>query len=163
MGDRCYLEITMRRADLPLFAPHVDAGADDEWWDIADDVDNHPDLVTVGVYEANYAWQSARDAAAASGIPFFGTHEEGGEYGPGGFAACDGAMLDVELRHGGYMIIALDDDLKPVDPDDLAHLREYVAKLRAVKRLFKLEVPDGEPSADQQAEHPAVPAGLCPA
>jgi hypothetical protein len=136
MGDRCYLEITMRRADLPRFGSAVGEKPDENWWDADDPVTDHPDLVTVQLYEANYALYDQRHEAAKAGIPFYGTHGEGGEYGAYAFAALDGEMLEAPLNHEGDLILALNDDLEPVDPDDLVHLRAYVAKLRAVKALF---------------------------
>lgn len=156
MGDRCYVEMTMRPPDLLRFAPFVRT-ADERWWDDLDE-QNNPDLVTVRVYEANYAWYDERAAAAADGMPFFGTHGEGGEYGAYAFAAADGEQVEAPLNHDGYMVLAVDDDLKPVD--DIEELRAYINKLRAVKRLFGIDVTDGGTPADQQAEGPAVPAGL---
>jgi hypothetical protein len=171
MGDRCYLEITMRKADLPRFAPFAGARADEKWWDNEDDVDRHPDLVTVGVYEANYAWSDQRLAAAKAGVPFYGNHGEGGEYGPYAFAALDSEMLEVEVNGAGYMFIAVDDNLQPVDHDDLKHMREYVAKLRAVKRLFGMEenhndgagTKEEDTRPDQSQSDPGVLAGVCAA
>ncbi len=160
MGDRCYLELTQRKADLPRFAPFVDAKPEEEWWDYQDDIDGHPDLVTCCVYEANYAWYDERQAAAKAGIPFYGTHGDGGEYGPYAFAALDGEMLEAPLSHDGYLILALDDDLKPVDPADLQHLRAYTTKLKAVKRLFGMEVRDGEQTNDQSAGDTPLPVGV---
>lgn len=157
MGDRCYLELTMRRVDLARFAPLVDAHPDKKWWDDECGHDT-PELVKVQVYEANYAWYEERMAAAQAGIPFYGTHSDGGSYSAYDFVALDGEMLEAQINHEGYMVIALDHNLQPID--DIEDLRAYVAKREAVKKLFGSEVKDAEPSDDQQAERPAVPAGL---
>ena len=165
MGDRCYIDITMRRADLPRFAPFIDEQAGDEWWDDEDEHAGHPDLVTVRVYEANYAWGDERQAAAVDGIPFFGSHGEGGEYGPYAFASLDGEQLEVQVNHDGYMVVSVDDNLQMLD--DIEHLRAYVAKVRAVKKLFGIG--EGGPNGrsdeedarpDQPQGDPAVPAGV---
>ena len=80
MGDRCYLEITLRRADLDRFGKHLDAAPGEEWWDHLDEEANQPGIITASVYEANYAWYDERCAAAKEGIDFHGWHAEGGEY-----------------------------------------------------------------------------------
>lgn len=162
MGDRCYVQMTMRKTDVPLFAQFVGAEPDEQWFDYEDELDN-PELTDVSLHEANYALLDARQAAAEAGIPFFGTHDAGSEYGPGGFVSLHGQMFDVSLSHDGYLILALDDDLKPVDADDLTHLRAYTTKLKAVKRLFRMEVEDGEQTDDQPAGGATVPAGVCAA
>ena len=55
MGDRCYLEITLRRSDLDRFGKHLDAAPGEAWWDHLDEEANQPGIVTASVYEANYA------------------------------------------------------------------------------------------------------------
>ena len=142
MGDRCYLEMTLRRADLTRLAPHVDAPPDEKWWDEeAEEKDSG--LVTVTVHEANYAWTDERREAAEAGIPFFGSHGEGGEYGPYAFASLDGDLLEVPLSHDGDMILAVDERLEPLD--DVGELRAYVAKLHAVRRLFGMPCEEAPP------------------
>ena len=81
MGDRCYLEITLRRSDLDRFGKHLDAAPGEAWWDHLDEEANQPGIVTASVYEANYSWYDERCAAAKKGIDFHGWHAEGGEYG----------------------------------------------------------------------------------
>lgn len=157
MGDRCYLEMTMRRADLPRFAEHVGAAPAEKWFD-AEDAHERPELVTLRIYEANHAWYDQRREAAEAGIPFFGSHGEGGEYGPYAFASIDGEIAEAPLNHDGDLILAVDENLQPIG--DVEDLRAYVTRVRAVKRLFGLEVGAGAPPADQQAERAGLPAGL---
>ena len=64
MGDRCYLEITLRRSDLDRFGKHLDAAPGEEWWDHLDEEATQPGIVTASVYEANYAWYDERMNAA---------------------------------------------------------------------------------------------------
>ena len=157
MGDRCYLEMTLRRADLDRFAPHADASPGEEWWDHLDDHPEISGLVDVSVYEANYGWLDERQGAAKAGIAFMGTHGEGGCYGPYAFAAHDGELDEAPLNHDGYLIIAVDDDLKPVEGAEDC-IRAYVNRRRAVERLFEREEAN---DVDQPESDPAVPAGLC--
>jgi len=128
----------MRKADLPRVAPFIDAKPDEKWWDADDEVAQHPELVTVTIYEANYAWTDQREAAARAGIPFYGTHGEGGEYGRYAFAALNGEMREAPLTHEGDLFMALGNDLQPLE--DIESLRAYIAKLRGVKMLFGLRI-----------------------
>jgi hypothetical protein len=133
MGDRCYLEITMRRIDLPKFAAFANARPDEKWWDNEDEADT-PDLVLLKMYEVNYAWGEQREKAAAAGIPFFGMHDAGGDYGSYAFAACDGAMCETQLNHCGDLVVTVDENLEPTD--DIENLRAYADKLKNLKTLF---------------------------
>lgn len=131
MGDRCYLEITLRRADLDRFGKHLDAAPGEEWWDHLDEEANQPGIVTASVYEANYSWYDERCAAAKEGIDFHGWHAEGGEYGPFEFVSFRGKHLEAERNHEGELVIAVDENLKPIT--GMAHLRRYVRTLKKVK------------------------------
>ena len=137
MGDRCYLEITLRRADLDRFGKHLDAAPGESWWDHLDDEQDQPGIVTVSVYEANYAWHDERCAAAKEGIDFHGWHAEGGEYGPCGFVSYRKKHVEVAHDHDGDLVIAVDENLKPLT--SMAHLRRYVRTLKKVKAMFAQE------------------------
>ena len=134
MGDRCYLEITLRRADLDRFGQHLDAAPGEEWWDHLDEEANQPGIVTASVYDANYAWYDERMNAAKDGIDFHGWHAEGGEYGPYEFVAFKGKHLEAERNHDGELVIAVDVNLKPLT--GMAHLRRYTSTLKKVKAAF---------------------------
>ena len=142
MGDRCYLEITMRCEDLSRFAVHVNAAPEEEWWDHIDEEANQPGIVTASVYEANYAWYDERCAAAKEGIDFHGWHAEGGEYGPYEFVSYRKNHLEVAHDHDGDMVIAVDENLKPLT--SMAHLRKYVRTLKKVKTAFAKAEPAAE-------------------
>ena len=142
MGDRCYLEITLRRSDLDRFGKHLDAAPGEEWWDHLDEEATQPGIVTASVYEANYAWYDERCAAAKEGIDFRGWHAEGGEYGPYEFAAFRGKHLEAERNHDGELVIAVDENLKPIT--GMAHLRRYVRTLKKVKAAFARVEPAAE-------------------
>ena len=142
MGDRCYLEITLRRSDLDRFGKHLDAAPGEEWWDHLDEEANQPGVVTASVYEANYSWYDERCAAAKKGIDFHGWHAEGGEYGPFEFVSFRGKHLEAERNHDGELVIAVDENLKPIT--GMAHLRKYVRILKKVKAAFAKVEPAAE-------------------
>ena len=129
MGDRCFIEITMRREDLSRFGAHVHAEPGAEWWDRI--VDDNPDTATVSVLEANYGWYDERVEAASAGIPFYGTHSEGGEYGPYAFASWKGIHREAPLDCDGDMVVPVGEDLKPLY--GLSRIRKYLAVLRKVR------------------------------
>ena len=137
MGDRCYLEITLRRSDLDRFGKHLDAAPGEEWWDHLDDESDQPGIVTASVYEANYSWYDQRCAAAKEGIDFHGWHAEGGEYGPYEFVSFRGKHLEAERNHDGDLVIAVDENLKPLT--GMARLRKYARTLKKVKAAFAME------------------------
>ena len=142
MGDRCYLEITLRRSDLDRFGKHLDSAPGEEWWDHLDEEASQPVIVTASVYEANYAWYDERAAAAREGIDFHGWHAEGGEYGPYEFVSFRGKHLEAERNHDGELVIAVDENLKPIT--GMAHLRKYVRTLKKVKAAFAKVEPAAE-------------------
>ena len=134
MGDRCYLEITLRRSDLDRFGKHLDAAPGAEWWDHLDEEENQPGIVTASVHEANYGWLDERTEAAKAGIPFHGRHDSGDEYGPYCFASWCGKMREAPLDHDGNLSIAVDENLQPIgDPN---FLRRYIRTLKKVKATF---------------------------
>ena len=131
MGDRCYLEMTMRRGDLPRFAPHVGAAADERWWTEDEPDAGNPDLVRVRVHEAEYGWFDEREAAAKAGIPFIGTHGQGGEYGSHAFVSWAGRQLEAPTNRDGDMVVAINEALVPIETR--FDLYAYVETLRAAR------------------------------
>ena len=141
MGDRCYLEITLRREDLSRFAPHIDAAAEEKWWDNLDEEEGHPDVVTASVYEANYAWYDERMNAAKADIPFYGYYAEGVEYGSYTFASWAGKLHEAPLSHEGDLVLAVDENLKPISAAARRQLRQYVVDLKEIKASFAIAMP----------------------
>ena len=132
MGDRCNIMITLRREDLARFAPFVEAQPTDVWWDELQE--DHPGIVTVSLYDVNYALCDARSAATEAGVQFYGNHCEGDEYGPGAFVSWDGKQYEAPLNKDGDLMIAVDEDLEPFG--DLKHLRDYIRALRSIRKAF---------------------------
>ena len=143
MGDRCYLEITLRREDLPRFAPCVNARPEETWWDSEDEPGNK-DLISVRVYEANYAWLDEREAAAEAGIAFFGNHGEGCQYAGCAFASLDGEQIEVYTDRDGLICVQIDGRTQLLT--DLGYIQDYLEKLRAVKELFGMPAAEAEGS-----------------
>lgn len=89
MGDRCYMSVTCRKADVPLFTGDGDLGfsvdtEDDQDGVVVTDDERYPDIDDL-----------------PKDIPFYGYHEAGCSYGPGCFA-CDGTDC-IELEAAGGM------------------------------------------------------------
>ena len=72
--------------------------------------------------------------AAKAGIPFYGRHDSGDEYGPYCFASWNRKMREAPLDHDGNLSIAVDEDLKPIG--DPSFLRRYIRVLKRVKAAF---------------------------
>ena len=130
ISDSCHLEITLRKVDLPRFAPFIIAEPGEKW--ISDT--GTPRLVTISTQDADFAWHKQREAAARAGIPFYG-HHGAGQYDACAFASLDGEMIDVSSSDGGTPSVGVDENLQPVG--DMKDLRAYFAKLKAVKKLFR--------------------------
>jgi len=149
MGDRCYLQITMRRKDLEPFGNQLGWTGCYDWWDDLYDEDN-PDIVTVDVQEANYGWVDDREAAAEAGFLFIGQHDAGGTYGPCSFAAVNGVHMEMPVDHDGNLVMALDGDLNPItDIDDLKAFRDHH---KAAGKALGLHSTKGGFNADGSAE-----------
>ncbi len=134
MGDRCYIEIILRRDDLRRFGEHLYSGADEAWWDDITEDESRPDIVTVSAHEANYGWFNERAEATKAGIPFYGQHASGDEYGPYAFASWHGEQHEVPLDRNGNMVVAVDDDLNPIQ--DTQRLLQFVATRNKVQVAF---------------------------
>lgn len=117
MGDRCYMQITCRRQDIPLFEAlgfHLD-------------FEQTPDspLVELIDEEANYAHYDAlpRD------VPYHGFHSAGDNYGSHNLA-CDGKRYaDVETGHDGDYVIHWNPKTNRPTAESLRRIRKYLAVL----------------------------------
>lgn len=91
MGDRCWLNITFPRVDLPKFNEVL---ADRMWkgqfWDEEDGDDSKVNAI---IYEANYGWYDEVQALAEAGLTFTVSHGAGGEYGPCVYACYEGDLV----------------------------------------------------------------------
>ncbi len=149
MGDRCYLQITMRSKDLKPFGEKIGCSDKYNWWDDLCEEDN-PDVVTVAVHEANYGWLDDREKAAEAGFVFLGQHDEGGTYGPSAFASVNGVHMEVPVDHDGNLIMALDDDLNPLT--GIEELKTFRAHRKAAEKALGLNAEEGGAHADGSEE-----------
>jgi hypothetical protein len=84
MGDRCYTEVYCRKDDQERFED-LGFGADD--WEM----EEYEDKPYIQLYDSqcNYGGYNPLHELADEGIPFHGSHSEGGEYSAACFAAAD--------------------------------------------------------------------------
>ena len=136
MGDRCYMQITLHQRDMDRFAAILSTPPGEPWWD--EEIDEPAaGLVRVALNEANYALYDEREEAARVGVPFLGWHGDGGDYGGYAFASLRGVQREAPINRDGDLELAVDRDLMPLN--GTRYLRLYVAKARAVERVFGIE------------------------
>ncbi|MBT7067489.1 MAG: hypothetical protein HN919_14400 [Verrucomicrobia bacterium] len=141
MGDRCYLQLTLRRKDLDRFGAILNEPAGTKRWN--EDVgEPAPGIVEIALHEANYALWDERELAAGDGIPFFGNHGAGGDYAGCEFVSLDGRQLEVYTDREGMMCVQIDDHMRLLT--DIGLIRKYLEKQRSVQRLF------GIPTEEEQ-------------
>jgi hypothetical protein len=155
MGDRCHLQLTLRREDLDRFGAILNEPAGSTWWN-EEYNEPAPGIVEVGIHEANYALFDEREQAAREGIPFFGNHGEGGDYAGCAFAGIGGRQIEVYTDRDGLLCVQLDESMRLLT--DLGHIREYLEMQRAVEHLFGIppRVSDQfapEPESAEVGEH----------
>lgn len=122
MGDRCYVYVHCRESDREVVNDTIyGEGCEGEDETGHDEI---PGWCGLGFEECNYAATGPRDELLKRGIPFYGSHCAGGDYGAGAFA-CDGeCMMDVETDHDGFPVARVGDDGN-VDANSLATVRRY--------------------------------------
>lgn len=123
MGDRCYMQVTCRRQDIPLFEAlgfHLE-------------FEQSPDCAVVELIdeEANYAHADQLPAE----VPFLASHGAGGNYGDGKIA-CDGNhYAEVGCTSDGFVVI-WDRQTDAPTPESLERIRHYFAVHQTVRELF---------------------------
>jgi hypothetical protein len=124
MGDRCYMTVTCRRADMALF----------EELGFTADYGTKPDspVVEMSDQEANYAHTDQ----LPTHVPFLGWNGPGDNYGPY-LLACDGKQF-VEVP-GSDHSFGIDWDFAKGEPtsQSITKIREYLVLQKKVQRLFK--------------------------
>ena len=123
MGDRCYLNVTVRDADKPAFAEFFEMTVEDleGCWEVE---------------EANYGLYEELTELAAKGCVFIGWHTSGGEYGSAEFCGIGGECSFHETLHEGYLAMACDIDGNPMD-GRLERAREHAAAYNEAKALVE--------------------------
>lgn len=142
MGDRCWLQIRVRKQDAQLWDEIWREGKDPpRFEDWLDEVQEETDTTLIGqANEANYGWQDELERAAKLGCVFVGSHGEGGGYGAATFAGIGGEYFEYEVGHDG-------DPVAPMNPRTLIVPKKFRERLkkqmqgcdRASRALDKLE------------------------
>jgi hypothetical protein len=101
VGDRCYISIKFRRADLPIFEEILGK-------DVFEELDGGAQIVVGSHAEANYGWTQELEELAQRNIPFSGFHGKGSEYSAEVFAACNGLFAEVFSDEQGDVMIYID-------------------------------------------------------
>lgn len=98
MGDRCYVEVTLRKEDkdgfIAIFGDPEDEGDTGEF------------VVTLGFPEVNYGGGSELEEAREAGIQFYGWHSAGSSYDAAKFYTAEGtvAWIYQGMDNSGYIL-----------------------------------------------------------
>lgn len=95
MGDRCYLEVCMRREDYEKFMAALRYDPDHE----SEEDDAHS--IRLVFQDANYGMTFELDAAAAAGCLFYGFNTSGDNYGPRDFYSKDNECCHIATAANG--------------------------------------------------------------
>lgn len=141
MGDRCYLEITVRKQDHAKFKKAFECSQPNVWTArFQQTLRDRPGTLDLMVDEANYAYTNQLDRAAKAGAVFVGIHGNGGNYDSGAFAGIGGHLLEWDTTRDGEFVLRVDDQGDP-DPDEQAVFVSYIA--HRDKALAVLHKADG--------------------
>lgn len=122
MGDRCYLRIRVKTADVPKAIETL--GVEHEYDD--PEIDDF-DTVWLTAEQSNYGQPEDRQRLASLGVDFEGWHGEGGGYGPLLFVALGGNMVEVDNLHDSNHPCAEILPSGEPDSEQLAHALRYYA------------------------------------
>jgi hypothetical protein len=133
MGDRCYVSLTCRREDQELFE---DIGFCLGWDEKREG--NSP-FIEMEAEQANYAAYDDLHVLAEQGVPFYGSHDQGGDYAAGIFASAGGEIAWPD-QVSGDPAVRIDEEGNPFAGDiDIA--KQYYRLLKAAQRAIM-----GEPA-----------------
>ena len=131
MGDRCALTMTFHERDREVVEEVLGT------WE---QEDPHPDLpgcLTVWFSEMNYGACNEREELANRGVPFFGYHCAGDDYGPLAFAACDGRIDEIDADHQGKPSVVIDERSGIPTGESLRLAKEYVQRLKRAHQALR--------------------------
>jgi hypothetical protein len=114
----------MRRTDVPAFCKAVECD-----YEYLNDEDPNSAVAELAVEEANYAWCSELQKAAAEGIRFTGNHSEGGEYSAEEFTT--------HMRNVRYLTTDRGDPVVPVRINEYGKASIDPSILRGVEAFEK--------------------------
>ena len=131
MGDRCAMTVTFHERDRELVEGLLGP------WEQEDACADLPGCTTLWIGEVNYAAYDERDELARRGVPFFGHHGAGDDYGPMTFAACDGDLDQIDADHDGKPSVRIDEESGLPTPEAPAQARQYVARLKLTRQRLR--------------------------
>ena len=144
MGDRCWLQIRVRKQDAEKYDEAFGWGPKFTDW-LSEIQEETEHTLTGQIDEANYGCQDQLSKAAALGCVFHGSHGEGGCYGAAEFAGIDGEYFEYEIGHGGEPCVELNPRTLAIPKPEQARLKKAMnGCARAAKALDKLEKTDGK-------------------
>lgn len=133
MGDRCFVQLTLRREDLQKFRDLT------EWGDCFTVDDESGDSTAVDGYieEVNYWGEDELSKAAKGGVMFHGTNESGCGYGRGEFLSDGKHLRAINVDEEGYACVRYDTDTgAPLrEAQDKSTIKRFSVRLRRVKRF----------------------------
>jgi hypothetical protein len=133
MGDRTDMNVTVNEKHFYVLE-EIDNSY--ETFDGGPAVDG--EIVTLHYAEMNYGGCALLDALQERGVPFYGDHGDGGEYGAMRFAF-DGNKYGewYEDAHNGYLTVPVLEDGE-VEAESLHAVREFLAlEKRAMEKVGK--------------------------
>jgi hypothetical protein len=122
MGDRCYLQVTVRADDEAAIEKHLGH---------ADEREEEGTTVMLTYQEANYGLGNDLEEAASAKVEFYGWHGTGSSYDSSEFCSFNETVLYVYTGlDGGYLIngSTAEERLK-----SLTRLEECLSKMSLVK------------------------------
>ena len=124
VGDRCHSSLVCNERDVMTF---------ENMGYQVEEKDKKTAEVSMSDGEANYGNYNELNALIGKGIPFYGYHGEGGEYGASVFA-CDGKTVAwAECNRNGDVMVTLDDSRQP-EESSMNAANEYLDTLDEAKR-----------------------------
>lgn len=136
MGDRCCLSMRFRKKDTTKVWRffHEDPATFEKGL-----TDNGDGTVTLEEVEANYGCYQEREAIAAAGVVFDGSHGAGCEYGPALFCAFDGECHNVDsLQQSCDPAVRVDLETGEICKSQLAEILAFIEARRKALAYLKV-------------------------
>ena len=84
--------------------------------------------------QANYGHYTELIKLGTTGIPFYGYHTKGGEYGASCFCADGRSVFWAEANHSGNLVVAFDEEICQPSKPDIDNAIAYVECLKIAKK-----------------------------
>lgn len=131
MGDRCWLEITIKEKNEQLFkksfSPESDYGHDSN--------SLHNKQLSFVYEEANYAFYDELKVLSETSLQFYGNHGPGGTYGPSEFVSDGKEFVSIETGFEGGYVCNFHSNGTP-EESTLAEIKKYLSISNKVEQYF---------------------------